>query len=164
MKIMVISDIHNDVPYTKAAIGLFRKEKFDKLYILGDILEDPIRLLNPLSDQILAVKGNCDSYEEEELARFPLPYLNYDYQFGMFIVMTHGHYYNDFNYDDKYDIFLEGHTHRSFIRKDAQGRIVANPGSLASPRDGYCSYMEIDEKGMKVKSIDSGALIHWLDF
>jgi len=33
MKIMVISDIHNDVPYTKAAVELFRKEKFDKLYI-----------------------------------------------------------------------------------------------------------------------------------
>lgn len=161
---MVISDIHGDVPFTKAAVDLFQKENYDKLYVLGDILEDPIRVLNPLSDKILAVMGNCDSYEEEDLARFPMPYLNYDYQFGRFIVLTHGHYYNAYSYDQPYDIFLEGHNHVSSILVDKQGHIVANPGSLARPRDDNYSFLEMDEKGLRVKDINTLEVIHWLDF
>ena len=67
MKILVISDLHNDIPYTKAAIELFREESFDKLYLLGDLLEDSIKLLNPLSEKIIAVRGNCDGDYEEDI-------------------------------------------------------------------------------------------------
>ena len=164
MKIMVISDLHNDVPYTKAAVELFNKERFDKLYILGDILEDSIRVLNPLSEKILAVMGNCDSYEEEEIARFSLPYVTFDYQFGKFIVLTHGHYYNEYNYDQPFDIMLKGHSHQSMIFVNDRKQIIANPGSLARPRDYNHSFMTIDEKGIKIIDINSNEVIHFLDF
>lgn len=161
---MVVSDLHNDIPYTKAIVDLFQKEGFDKLYLLGDILEDSIRILNPLSEKILAVRGNCDGYDDEELARFPLPYLTFDYQFGRFFVLTHGHYYTPRNYDQSYDIMLLGHSHCSMIYVDEDRHIIANPGSISCPRDGHHSYMVIDDKGLRVLDYNSGAVLHFLDF
>lgn len=164
MKILVVSDFHNDVNYTQAIVELFKEENFDKLYILGDILEDSIHILNPISEKILAVRGNCDSYDEDEIARFSLPYITYDYQFSKFIVLTHGHYYNSTNYDQPYDIMLLGHSHCSQIYVDEEKHIIANPGSISLPRDGYHSYMVMDEKGMRIIDYNSKEVIHSLDF
>ncbi len=164
MKILVLSDLHNDQEYTRAMIELFREEKFDKMYILGDILEDSIRMLNPLSEKILAVKGNCDGTVEEDLARFPLPYLTFDYAFSKLIVLTHGHYYNPYNYDQPYDIMLLGHSHQSGIFVDDRKRIIANPGSISRPRDGHHSYMAITEEGISIFDYNSKGVIHKLDF
>ena len=162
---MVISDTHNDIGYTELALALFDKEKFDRLFVLGDIGIVVIRKLNPYASKITAVKGNNDGFEDEEdIARFPLPYLNFTTAFGKFIVLTHGHYYNAFNYTDSYDILLVGHTHISGIQTLPNGRIVANPGSLALPNDGYHSYIVMDEKGMQVKDINSQGILHSLTF
>ena len=163
MKILVISDLHNDVSYTKAAVDLFQREKYDKMYVLGDILEDSIRVLNTISEHIVAVLGNCDSYDEEEIAKFRMPYLNYDYAFGKLIVLSHGHYYSPYNYDKDYDVFLMGHTHISGIYQDEKGHIIANPGSLSQPRDGIHSYLRMDEKGLAILDFNSGETIHFLD-
>lgn len=164
MKIMVISDTHNDTFYLKDALSIFRMENYDKLYVLGDIGTRSIELLNPFHEKILAVKGNNDSYDELDRARFDMPLINYDYVFGKMIVLTHGHYYNHLNYNGEYGIFLSGHTHQSMIYKDPMGSYIANPGSLGLPRDGTHSYLSLDEKGMKVIDIRSKAVIHFQDF
>lgn len=164
MKIMVISDTHDDTIYVREAVDTFRKEGFDKLFVLGDIGVDSISILNEVYDKVLAVKGNCDSYDEEDAALFSLPYLNFDYDFQKVFVLSHGNYYLPYNYEGKWDVFLFGHYHVSSISEDKEGRIVANPGSLGQPRDGYHSYLEIDEKGMRVKDIVSKSVLHFLDF
>jgi putative phosphoesterase len=162
---MVISDTHNDTDATEEALKIFDAEKFDQLFVLGDIGSDVITLLNPYHAKILAVKGNNDEYDDiESYARFPVPYLNFAYAFGKFIVLTHGHYYNEYTYDQNYDIFLEGHTHRSKIIERPDGKIIANPGSLSLPADDNASYIEMDEKGIRVKDIHTGEIVHWLDF
>lgn len=164
MKIMVISDTHNDTFYLKEALSVFRKQNYDKLYLLGDLGTKSIELLNPLHEKIVAVKGNNDFYSETDAARFDMPLINYDYALGKLIVLTHGHYYNHLNYDGDYGIFLSGHTHQSMIYHDPMGSYIANPGSLGLPRDGCHSYMSIDEKGMKVIDVTTGAVIHFQDF
>ncbi len=164
MKIMAISDTHNDTIYTREAIDIFVKEHFDKLYVLGDLGTDSISILNEVYDKVLAVMGNCDSYEEEDKALFNLPYLNFDYQFGKLIVLSHGNYYNPYTYDQKYDIFLSGHTHMSQVSRDRYGRYTANPGSLGQPRDGYHSYLEMDEKGIRIRDVISHGVLHFQDF
>ena len=164
MKIMVLSDIHNDTDYLSLALKIFKDENFDKLYLLGDIGVDAIYLLNDYAAKIVAVKGNCDSYDEEEASKFNLPLINFDYQFNKFIVLSHGDFYAPYNYEDKYDIFLHGHTHHSYIYKTKDEKIAANPGSLARPRDYYHSYMVIDEKGIKIIDIDSKSIINSLEF
>ena len=75
MKLLIISDIHGDADYLEMALNVFTKENCDKLLILGDILyhgprndlpngyapKKVISMLNPLSDKIIAVRGNCDA-------------------------------------------------------------------------------------------------------
>ncbi|MFA6829964.1 MAG: metallophosphoesterase family protein, partial [Bacilli bacterium] len=153
-----------DVIYTKQAIEIFQKEKYDKLFLLGDIGYRTIELLNPLHDRILAVSGNCDSFDETDLARFPMPPITFDYDFGRFIVLTHGHYYTPYDYTQPYGIFLSGHTHMSQIITKSDGKIIANPGSLACPRDYNHSYLEMTDTGLKVKDIETGEIVHFLDY
>lgn len=164
MKIMVISDTHGDIEHLEKALAIFQKESFDKLYLLGDLERDSIRLVNPFHERILAVCGNNDSYADIDYARFNMPDLNYDYQFGRHIVLTHGYPYNWQNYFGDYDIFLQGHTHVSYLKRTSQGKYLANPGSLGWPRDGSYSYMTMDEKGMKVIDIQTGSVLHFQDF
>lgn len=161
---MAISDTHDDTIYTRDAIDIFEKEGFDKLYLLGDIGLDSLSIINEVYDRVKAVQGNCDSYEEADQALFQLPYLNFDYEFGKLIVLSHGNFYSPYNYDEKYDIFITGHTHMSMISRMKDGKIWANPGSLGSPRDGYHSYLEMDEKGMRIRDVISHAVLHYQDF
>ena len=164
MKILIASDLHGDIPYTEALVTLFKEEHFDKLYLLGDLLFDSIEILNPLSEKILAVAGNCDSQSEIEYARFNMPYVNLDYQFKKVIVLSHGHYESPYSYNLPYDIFFFGHTHIATLRKETNGSIIANPGSFAHPRDGIHSYLVMDENGLKLYDYNSKSVIQSLSF
>ncbi len=164
MKLLIASDLHGDVPYTKALVDLFREGGFDKLYLLGDLLLDSIDLLNPIAEKIVAVRGNCDGESDLEYARFPMPYLNLDYQMGKVIILSHGHYESPYSYDKPYDIFFFGHTHCATLTEDYEGHILANPGSFAFPRDGLHSYLVMDENGLKLYDYNTGGLLKSLDF
>lgn len=162
MKILVASDLHGDIVYTKLLLTKMREENFDKLYLLGDLKRDSIEILNPLHEKIVAVCGNCDGEEEDEIARFQMPLINYDYMFHHVIVLSHGHRYSPYSYDLPYDIFLTGHTHISGIYQDSKGCIRANPGSISEPRDGYHSVMVITEEKLEVIDINTNAVLHSL--
>ncbi len=164
MKILIASDLHGDIAYTEALVELFKEGEFDKFYLLGDLLFDSIEILNPLSEKIVAVAGNCDSESEIEHARFLMPYVNLDYQFGKVIVLSHGHYESPYTYELPYDIFFFGHTHMSTLRRESGGRIIANPGSFAHPRDGIHSYLVMDEKGLKLYDYRTRGVIQKLEF
>ncbi len=164
MKILIASDLHGDIPYTTALVELFKEGGFDKLYLLGDLLFDSIEILNPISENIIAVAGNCDSESDIDKARFLMPYVNLDYQFGKVIVLSHGHYESPYSYELPYDIFFFGHTHISTLRKDSENRIIANPGSFANPRDGVHSYLVMDEKGLKLYDYRTREALQSLEF
>ena len=53
MKILVASDLHGDIVYTKLLLTKMREENFDKLYLLGDLKRDSIEILNPLHEKIV---------------------------------------------------------------------------------------------------------------
>ena len=157
MKIMVISDTHSDTIYLNQVLNIFYEKEYSKLYHLGDIGIDSIRLLNSLYKTIKAVKGNNDFTLKE--AKFKCSdYIEYDYAFNKLIVLTHGHYINQYTYNKEYDIFLYGHIHRSKIEK-YNNKIIACPGSISCPRDGIHSYIEINEKEMKIINIKNNKVI-----
>lgn len=157
MKIMVISDTHGDVYYLNKVIQTFYEQGYNKLYHLGDIGRESIKLLNPLSDKIKAVKGNNDFFLEN--AKFKCDsYIELDYVFNKVIVLTHGHYYSPYSYNGKYDIFLYGHTHTGLIHK-VGNQIIACPGSISLPRDNYNSYIEINEKSIKLVDVETSKVI-----
>ena len=157
MKIMVISDTHGDETYLSMALDIFYKDNYTKLYHLGDIGRASIRLLNPLSSKIKAVKGNNDFFLED--AKFKCDsYIEFDYVFNKLIVLTHGHYFSPYTYKKNYDIFLYGHTHTGLIQKIGN-QIIACPGSISLPRDKHNSYIEINEKSIKLIDVETKKVI-----
>ena len=82
MKYMVISDIHGNINCLNKVLDIYRKEECSKLLILGDLFnygidyyrEDIINRLNLMSDNIIAVSGNCDNNIIG--IKFAMPYIN----------------------------------------------------------------------------------------
>ena len=163
MKIMCISDIHGNIECLNKAIERYREEEADKLIILGDFSGyyfsssdfEVAEVLNNMAGSIIAVKGNCDSFETDNLFDFDLGYLKTIDVNGTKVTLTHGHMYDRNNLPEHCgDIFLSGHTHVGNIEK-INGRIIANPGSISKPRGGTRkSYLTIDENNVELKKID----------
>ena len=75
MKLMFASDIHGSAFYCRRMLELYKNSGAERLVLLGDILyhgprndlpreyapKEVIAMLNPLKDELLAVRGNCDT-------------------------------------------------------------------------------------------------------
>lgn len=163
MKLMIASDIHGSAYYCEKLLQAYDREGADKLLLLGDILyhgprndlpkeyapKKVIELLNHRKDEILCVRGNCDTEVDQMVLEFPILaeycilYIN-----GRMIFATHGH---QFNIDTppmlkKGDILLHGHTHVPKCQPFGDF-IYMNPGSVSIPKEGSPnSYMIYDDK------------------
>lgn len=149
MKYFFISDIHGSLPRLELALQFYQKEHFDMFCILGDILnygprnEVPDGLnakgiaskLNEISEQIIAVRGNCDSEVDQMLLTFPIMS---DYIIlvdnGKKLFLTHGHIYNEENRPQgHFDAIIYGHTHLwKLIKQD--NCVYCNIGSVTFPK------------------------------
>ena len=86
MKIMIASDIHGSAYYCRKLLERYREEKPEKLLLLGDILyhgprnalpreyapTEVIRMLNAIKEEILCVRGNCDTEVDQMVLEFPI--------------------------------------------------------------------------------------------
>ena len=128
MKIMVASDIHGSAYYCQKMTEAYKNSGAQKLLLLGDILyhgprndlpkeyapKKVIEMLNNISDEILCVRGNCDSEVDQMVLKFNIMAeyaIIYDGETMIFA--THGHKFNKDNLPSlkKGDILLHGHTH-----------------------------------------------------
>ena len=109
MKIMIASDIHGSAFYCEKMIEAYRREKADKLLLLGDILyhgprndlpkeynpKKVIQMLNDIKEDILCVRGNCDTEVDQMVLEFPvLAEYCILYVKDRMIFATHGHTFN----------------------------------------------------------------------
>lgn len=182
MKIMIASDIHGSAYYCRKLLEQYRVEKPDKLLLLGDILYhgprndlpkeyDPkavIAMLNEMKEEILCVRGNCDTEVDQMVLEFPiLAEYCILYEEGRMIFATHGHHFNMENPPmlKEGDILLHGHTHVP-VSKMFDGKIYLNPGSVAIPKeesdhsymmleDGKFTWKTLEGKSYKVLACDS---------
>lgn len=110
MKYLIVSDIHGSLPALEQVLAFYREQQCGMLCILGDILNygprngipqglDPKGIaehLNAMADEIVAIRGNCDSEVDQMLLDFPI--LS-DYALlidnGKRFFLTHGHIYNE---------------------------------------------------------------------
>lgn len=163
MKYLLISDIHGSLPALKKAIVFYKKNKCDMLCIMGDILNygprnglpeglDPkgiAELLNEMSDNIVAVRGNCDSEVDQMLLNFPIMQtymLLVDN--GKRILLTHGHIYNKENKPKgKFDAIVYGHTHLWELTKN-EDTVICNTGSITFPKNGNIPTFGVLENGV----------------
>ena len=164
MKLMFASDIHGAADCCEKMLKRFDEERAEKLFLLGDILyhgprndlpadyapKKVIAMLNERKNQLLCVRGNCDTEVDQMVLEFPimaeyaLLYLD-----GRTVFLTHGH---KFNTDtppllNDGDILLHGHTHVQTI-DESRNYTYMNPGSVSLPKNGMPKSYMIDEDGV----------------
>lgn len=177
MKYFIASDIHGSAYYGEKMLEAFKREGADKLLLLGDILyhgprndlpkeynpKALIAMLNPLKNQILCVRGNCEAEVDQMVLDFPVLA---DYALlvdsGLTVFATHGHVYNEKNLPSLADgtILLHGHTHipvcRDHEADETHGAYTyMNPGSVSIPKEGsHHGYMIWEGKIFTWKDLD----------
>lgn len=151
MKIMIASDIHGSAKYCRELLEAFRREKAEKLVLLGDILyhgprndlpeeyapKSVIEQLNAVKDSLLCVRGNCDTEVDQMVLAFPiLADYAWLYAADRTVFVTHGHGYGEENLPplSKGSILLQGHTHIPRC-VDKDGVLCVNPGSVSIPKE-----------------------------
>ena len=171
MKLMVASDIHGSAYFGEKMLECYKNEKADKLVLLGDILyhgprndlpkeyapKKVIEMLNDIKDEILCVRGNCDTEVDQMVLKFPILA---DYAFlywnNKMIFVTHGHNHNNANPPmlKEGDILLHGHTHIPVCEK-VNNYTYVNPGSISIPKENsQHGYITIEDDGIHFKNLD----------
>ena len=150
MKLLIASDIHGSATYCRKLLAVMEEVKPDRLLLLGDIHyhgprndlpigyapKEVIAMLNPLSDKILCVRGNCDTEVDQMVLDFPI-LADYAvlYDGNRELFCTHGHRFTpeDPPKLSKNAILLGGHTHVAEER-DCGDFLYVNPGSVSIPK------------------------------
>lgn len=171
MKWMIASDIHGSEYYCRELCAAYDREKADRLLLLGDILyhgprndlpreynpKKVIELLNARKQDILCVRGNCDTEVDQMVLEFPILA---DYcviaEGKQLIYATHGHIFHEDHLPPlhKGDILLHGHTH---VPKCAEHEdyTYMNPGSVSIPKEGsWHGYMILENGHFLWKDLD----------
>ena len=169
MKLMFASDIHGSAFYCRRMLELYKNSGAERLVLLGDILyhgprndlpkeyapKEVIAMLNPLKDELLAVRGNCDTEVDQMVLEFPILA---DYCLLMVgqarRYATHGHVYNENHLPPLTDgdALIHGHTHlleaKEITAEDGRRIKILNPGSVSIPKGGNPATYALLEDGV----------------
>lgn len=175
MKFMIASDIHGSAYFCRLMIEAYKREKTDRLIILGDILyhgprndlpreyapKEVIEMLNNMRTELLCVRGNCDTEVDQMVLDFPIlaEYMIIPTDTGM-IYATHGHIRNKENMPPlkSGDILLHGHTHIPTLDNES-GIYIINPGSVSIPKNGSQNgYMIFENNTFTLKNLSGEVL------
>lgn len=175
MRLMIASDIHGSSYYAKLFFEKVKQEKPDKIILLGDIYYHGPRnpfpkdyapmevaaILNQNKDNIVVIKGNCDSEVDQMVSDFTFIEGFFVVQLeGRKLVCVHGHKMEkeDLPEINKGDIIAYGHYHTGLI-ENKNGVIYINPGSLALPKEEATnSYIILDRHNIELKDINGNLL------
>lgn len=179
MKLLIASDIHGSEFYCKKILEAYKSENADRLVLLGDILyhgprndlpegyapKKVIDLLNAMKNEILCVRGNCDTEVDQMVLDFPILA---DYAVltagSRLVYVTHGHNFNENNLPPmkKGDILLHGHTH---VPKcvEHEDYVYMNPGSVSIPKENsWHGYMILENESFVWKNLDGEIMMNYI--
>lgn len=180
MRLMIASDIHGSAFYCRQMLDSYEREKADRLLLLGDILyhgprndlpkdyapKEVIAMLNPMKENILCVRGNCDTEVDQMVLEFPImaDYCLLELN-NQTILATHGQIWNPSNLPmlKKGDILLNGHTHIPACEcEEKKSYIYMNPGSVSIPKeDSPHSYMIYEDEIFEWKDMNGEVYRIW---
>ncbi len=177
MKLYICSDIHGVAPATKQLLDKIGQELnagTAKLVLLGDVYNPGPRngipdgyapmevaeLLNGYKDNVIAIKGNCDSEIDEEISQFKF-YASATAEIADHTVMfTHGHKCNADAPAKELkggDIVFFGHFHKPAHRMVEGVHYVCVGGlGVCAPQTERC-YAVLEDKSVEVRPLDGGA-------
>lgn len=151
-RILVISDSHGGRYHLEKLPEFCCAEKIERVFHLGDIVEDARWLEKQLSIPVSFVAGNCDwsAHCDRELR------LNIE---GKRLLLVHGDRFGvKYGYDrlsyyaeeNMMDVALFGHTHRSFAAYVGRALLI-NPGAL---KNGSLCVLDISGKDIVPRILD----------
>ena len=173
-KYLIISDIHGDYESFSKIIDIYNKDKFKDILILGDLLyhgpRNPLprhydtkkvyELANQYKDNILMVKGNCDSEVDQMVLCFKIHNYKKVNLNGYNCLLVHGHHLDKLSKDElkNIDIVFYGHTHVHKIEK-VDNTYFINPGSISLPKENQDkSYIIFNGNRIDIISLDGKIL------
>lgn len=176
MKLMFGSDIHGSALWCEKLIGAYRREGAERLCLLGDILyhgprndlpeghapKKVIAMLNEIKDELICVRGNCDTEVDQMVLEFPvLSDSAVIFVDGHTFFLSHGHHFNPDKLPPlkKDDVLINGHTHvpKAVI---VDGVHCLNDGSAALPKENSPhSYMTYEDGVFEIKDMDGGVFL-----
>lgn len=163
MKLMFASDIHGSYYYAQKTVEAYREEKAEKLILLGDILyhgprndlpkdyapKEVIAMLNAMKNEILCVRGNCDTEVDQMVLDFNVlceqAFVDVN---GKTLVLAHGHKLDEKNIPalKEGDYLVCGHTHIPKCEKRGDYTYI-NPDSVSIPKEGSAhSYVILEDQ------------------
>ena len=171
MKWMIASDLHGDADCTAALLQQYKSSGAERLILLGDLLyhgprndlpaayapKKVIELLCAVRDELICVRGNCDTEVDQMVLSFPmLSDTACLFDGARTWIATHGH---RFSTDAppplrEGDILLCGHTHvpafEPFTTPDGVHALYVNPGSVSLPKqDSARSYLLLEDNTLR---------------
>ena len=164
-KWMIASDLHGDAGCTERLLERYRQSGAERLILLGDLLyhgprndlpagyapKKVIELLNSVKNELLCVRGNCDTEVDQMVLSFPMLA---DYALlcvdGLTVFATHGHRFclSSLPPLKAGDILLHGHTHVPAAEPFGEGNLYLNPGSVSLPKEGSPGSYLLYENGL----------------
>lgn len=178
MKLMFASDIHGSALWCERLLEAYRREGAQRLCLLGDILyhgprnplpegHDPKRvtaLLNSVKEELLCVRGNCDSEVDQMVLEFPV-LADYAVLFidGRTFFLSHGHHHSPEALLPlkKGDVLINGHTHL-YRAEEINGIHCLNDGSVALPKQGNPhTYMVYENGVFLIKEINGTVVLEY---
>ncbi len=178
MKLMFASDIHGSAVWCERLLSEYKREKPDKLLLLGDILYhgprnelpdgyDPksvIAMLNALKGGVFSVRGNCEAEVDQMVLEFPV-LAEYAMIFadGITMFLSHGHCYNPDALPPiaDGDVLINGHTHIPRA-ENAEGIHCLNTGSAALPKENTPhSFIVYENRTFVFKEIGGGEFLRY---
>ncbi|OBT08612.1 YfcE family phosphodiesterase [Vibrio sp. UCD-FRSSP16_10] len=176
MKLFFASDLHGCLASTKKVLEAYKASGAEHFVLLGDILNHGPRnpvpkayapaevalLLNEYKDDIICVRGNCDSEVDQMLLDFPImsDFAMVLLEGGQRLFLTHGHLYNQSKLPHlkQGDVLAHGHTHLPVAESKGE-YILFNPGSSTLPKGGnVASYGLLNDKTLSVLSFEGQVL------
>ena len=169
MKYVIASDIHGSAYYCRLLKTRYEEEHAQKLLLLGDLLYHGARnalpaeystletaaILNSMKEDILCVRGNCDSDVDTMVLEFPITAAFALLPVGgRALVLTHGH--NQYAVLKEGDVLVNGHFHvPAFEQRGAYTYV--NCGSVSIPKENSPhAYLVLEDNVLTWKDVETG--------
>lgn len=168
MKYLIASDIHGSAYYCRLLKERCKEEKADLLILLGDLLYHGARnalpqeystlqtaeILNSMKEDLVCVRGNCDSEVDELVLEFPI---GAEYcVLPMRAAASFNARPQDAQAPQKGDVLFNGHFHVPAF-EEREDCTYVNCGSVSIPKENSPhSYLVLEDGLLVWKDVETG--------
>jgi len=164
MRLVIVSDIHDNIPNLKKCLDWCQNNNIKKIICCGDVCNATTLkyFSTSFKGEIFLVLGNGDIYEKKDYQS--LKNINYYGAFGQKkfskLNIAFNHYEKGLKKiisteKKQFDFIFYGHSHKPWLEKWGQA-IVANPGNLAGIFfNATFAVLDTETKNLELKILDS---------